>query len=1120
MIYQQLQNAVPTNPEKAANFALSLLGRDKIGALLNSLDDHSVLECHYHHSVSAYEVMLLPLYGEDSRVTVRFRVVSKTDGVFLQSVCECTAPSPCEHSKIGFLAYHSGAIDGFRQAIEEKLLFSRGLSDASVKALELIRDSVRTEQAGSGFSETRISDSGVLFYSLDPNLQEIHVIRARRLVSGSLSNKYKVDEEWGQLITMSLQQQRQGTSISHEVERKYCSEDIRILRSFVAAGWDSYRPKLLEKIDPDSILHVLGKTGRFIFGGFDDVISIGGGRNIDLEWEPEEGDLIKLKIKGSHSDVVLLPTTPRWYFDKRTLEMGPILNTVSKTAVALLDRRDVGLPIDDLDKIKKVFGKIRGVDSLLPALPAIHTLDVGTVQPTPILRLRRSKSTPEQGDRLIVADLQFDYLGRRAAADKQRGIVAVDGFNRVKIGRDKTFEKEALAQAVAAMGESVSDPGGTVVADSGVLATNDFIHAIVRFQDEAERLAAKNGWQVEYDDDCQIVITTPTDIGVSLQETEQGWYNLAMSLSINGVDVSMIDILREVLKQPCFKEWLVEEDQSKDTWYHELSDGNVLSLPLSRVKGLARIMLELGATDSATSDLKVSRFDVGFLDDLGSNVTIQGGESLRKLAEMLASPPPLLPDHLSADLSKPLRDYQAMGVQWLQKLKNAGVGAILGDEMGAGKTLQILCHIWLSVVRDPEATSLIVVPVSLVAKWIGDAAVFLPGMKIGKMLSGEMDMAGEAAEGYHAFITTYAMLTRHEDAFAKRVFEIAAFDEAHELRNADAKTTHAAMRLRANQKIAVTGTPLQNKQEEWWAIYTLIVPGLFRDRKWFRSMFVNGIKNDSALQSERLRLMGKIGSPFRLARTNKEVNNVLPALETEYHYVDLPEKQREIYESMRAHLNGEVRALIKKSGLSRSHIEVLTAINRLRQIAADPRLTKMKNLPDDIPSAKVDYIIDLSAEFISEGKKLFVVSEWTEYLEIIGSRFAKRDLSYVTLHGDLSREKRTEVIESFRSGKVSALLSTLKVGGVGLDIPEGDVILIVTPWWNPKAIDQVIARLRRDDRDKTVKAIHVIARGTLEEGVLKIGERKREMIAAVTEGADGVSSVLSVADIENLLGTV
>ncbi len=112
------------------------------------------------------------------------------------------------------------------------------------------------------------------------------------------------------------------------------------------------------------------------------------------------------------------------------------------------------------------------------------------------------------------------------------------------------------------------------------------------------------------------------------------------------------------------------------------------------------------------------------------------------------------------------------------------------------------------------------------------------------------------------------------------------------------------------------------------------------------------------------------------------------------------------------------------------------------------------------------------------------------------------------------------MIESFRSGKVSALLSTLKVGGVGLDIPEGDVILIVTPWWNPKAIDQVIGRLRRDDRDKTVKAIHVIARGTLEEGVLKIGERKREMIAAVTEGADGVSSVLSVADIEDLLGSV
>lgn len=1116
-MYQQLQNAVPTNPEKAADFSFSLLGRDQAGVLLKKLDDYQILESNYHHSVSAYEVVLLPLYGEDDRITVRFRVVSKGDEFILQSVCECTAASPCDHAKMGFLGYHSKVISGFRDAIEDKLLFSRGFSPESIKALELIRDSVQLEQADLVNPDNQNSDSSVLFYVLDKNLKELHVIRVRRLVSGELSDKYKVDEEWGPLIIMALQHQRPGISHSPELERRYPAEDIRILKSFVATGWDSYRPKLLEKVDPDSILHVLGRTGRFIFGAFDDVISIGEARNIETEWEPQGEDLIRLRIKGSHSDVVLLPTNPRWYFDKRTLQVGPVLNSISKTAVTLLERQDVGLPIDDLDKIKKIFGRIKGVHPALPALPEIHTLDVGTVQPTPILRLRNSK----EGAKRVVAELQFDYLGSRAAAkDKQSGIVAIDGLNRVKIGRDKNFESEALTHAVAAMGKSVGDPGGRVVADSEALETNDFIHEVVRFQLEAEKLAAKNGWLVEYEDDCQIVVTDPTDLSVCLQETGQGWYNLAMSLSINGVDVSMTEILREVLKQPHFKEWLNEENPGKDTWYHELSDGKVLSLPIARVKGLARVMLELGANNSDSSGLKVSRFDVGFLDDLGSDVKIHGGESLRKLAEALASPPPALPDHLSADLSMPLRDYQVTGVKWLQKLKNAGVGAILGDEMGAGKTLQVLCHIWLNYVQNPKATSLIVVPVSLVAKWIGDAAVFLPKMKIGKMLSGEKDMAEESVEGCHAIITTYAMLTRHEETFAKLVFDITAFDEAHELRNADAKTTHAAMRLRAHQKIAVTGTPLQNKPEEWWAIYTLIIPGLFRDRKWFRSMFVNGMKNDDTRQSERLHLMGRIGSPFRLARTNKEVNNVLPDLETEYHYVDLPEKQREVYESMRAHLNSEVRALITKSGLSQSHIEVLTAINRLRQIAADPRLTKMKNLPGDIPSAKVDYILELSTELVSQGKKLFIVSEWTEFLEIIGGRFRSKNLSYSMLHGDLSREKRVQVIDSFRSGKVAALLSTLKVGGVGLDIPEGDVVMIVTPWWNPKAIDQVIARLRRDDRDKTVKAIHVIARGTLEEGVVKIGERKREMIAAVTEGADGVSSSLSVSDIESLLGSV
>lgn len=1127
---RKTESKFPKTAERAAELAASLFGQENLEVLLDIAGQTKLLKSGYLEQEDANEAVLSFKTSRNPCTYTKFKV-AKGEGRgkydFL-AYCDCGSDGSCVHTKVAFLMYYSYAIEGFRDAVERQAAGLGGISQESAELVAIIKKSSGKQKEGSPFV---VGNGGkTFFYVLDEQCDSLKVISARKLTSGNLSEKFKVEEGWAQIATsgmpgyQSIYQGRHYEPYYHSNGRtgEFGQEDIKILRAFVSVGWDSYRPMSLDGVDPDTIFHVMGKTGRFIFGwdGYDNVISVGEPKKIDLEWKCDDQDRIKLSVKNESTDIVLLPTSPKWYLDKKYLKVGPVENAVSEVAFSLLKSGDVGLKIDDIEKVRKSINAIEGAKESLPEIPVIETLDMGIVQPVPVIRVRKSSSAEGGKGQLVTAEIEFDYLGQKASIGKESNIVAMEGGSRVKIGRDKSFEKSILAKASQGFGSEIIVEGSKRIVDSSKIGRNEFFSRAIGFQKTAEEFASENGWRIDYGDDCEIRVADAGELNVTLEETENGWYNLGMRIAIDGVEVSMIDILRQALKQPEFDIWLNEKSSGgQDVWYHELEDGRLLPLPQERVKKLARVMIELGTDSSEHGSLRVSRFDTGFLDEIGSDAKICGGESLRALAEALAAPVKALPERLESDMTMPLREYQGYGVQWLRKLKEAGVGAVLGDEMGAGKTLQVLCHIWLNSLENTGKLSLIVVPVSLVAKWVGDAGVFLPGLKFGKMLSGEAESWEQITSGTHAVITTYAMMMRHEEKFASIEWDVMAFDEAHELRNADSKLTHSAMRIKANQKIAITGTPLQNKQEEWWSIFTLVTPGLFRERKWFRAMFVNGAKNDDALRSERLKLMGRIASPFRLARTNAEVKNKLPDLEVEFHYVDLPQEQTEIYEAMRSNLDAEVRALIKESGLERNHIQVLTAINRLRQIAADPSLTKLETLPKNPASGKVDYIMSLCMSLLEEGKQVFIVSEWTEYLNIIASRLKENGASHRILHGKLSRDRREEVIASFRCGLARVLLSTYKVGGAGLDIPEGDAILIINPWWNPKVVDQAIGRLRRNDSDKLVKAYHIIARGTLEEGVIKIGERKRAMISAVTEGANEVAEGLSIKDIESLLGS-
>jgi SNF2 family DNA or RNA helicase len=586
----------------------------------------------------------------------------------------------------------------------------------------------------------------------------------------------------------------------------------------------------------------------------------------------------------------------------------------------------------------------------------------------------------------------------------------------------------------------------------------------------------------------------------------------------SGARVDLVALVRAALEH---------QVNAGEVTYLYLAGSNCwIGLPQERVVKISRILLDLTNLESEDTPPRISRFDLGTVADLDSadNIRVVGGEDIKELARRLAAPLDPLPEAAISALQKPLRPYQAEGVQWLRTRKAVGVGAIVGDEMGVGKTLQVLCSLWMDICDGQSEPSIVILPKTLVGKWQDEQRQFIPDMNLVQITSVAHIDKLTSLRPSDVVVTTYGALVEHSEKFASRAWNIVPCDEAHlYLSNPKTATHRAVKQLKANQVLPITGTPLQNKPSDLWALMDLCVPGLLRSHRWFRQQFVSIEKGRGALPPEevifRRRLLGRMTSPFRLARKNKDVGNQLPKINVVERYLDMEPAQRDVYETVRASMNQEVRVLLAKSGLAKNQISVLAAINRLRQVCCSPALLKGVKAAARAPSVKMDEIRRIASELNEEDRQLVIVSEWAEMLGLVAKSLDGIGISHVTLTGKSgSIAKRNDVISSFRSKQVRVLLMTLTVGGVGLDLPEASVMVFCENWWNPAKMAQAAARMTRDDSKTHVTAIHLLVRGSLEEGVKAIAERKGEMIESIL-GGDSVatSGSLTEEDIEQLL---
>lgn len=1082
---------------------------------------------HYFHEVikeNGSDRFLAVLEDRESGALIRtsFEVNKQKGGLFGRCSCGSTK---CAHAYLSFVKYQMVQ----RPHMEDFLVryADRG-TVLSSGAFELVTKLQQHRERPSGTKKVECADSGfTLFYILESDADRVSVVSAKNLKNGGFARTVRMEKGWAHCVADRLGQYR---SHAYGAVPRNAPADDAIARAMFIAGLsvtESHEIPL-RGTQAHDVFPILLATRRLIGPGMDFAkpIELGDAREVCVSWAPLQSGEYRLTGQ-SLGDVGLrfLPTEPVWYFDGQSNTIGPVANEIPRIVHDLL-RQQIVLTQDDLVEVQSILDE-QGAQPLpvgLPALPKVTVTDLGVVQPVPVLKMTHQRVDGENGAGTseglaqVRGEILFDYLGHRVLPGGGEIVSTVEGDQKTVLHRDAAFERAAIQTVREMTGADQAMERELVVFEASRFGDERYIDDALAFQRTALPQLIAHGWRIEFSPGFDLHLIESEAWTAHLTDVAAGWYNVELKTVIGEHEISLIDMLRTALAQPRFIDF-VRSDDEDGVWYHRLESGAYLALPSARIKQVARWLLEMGGAGGGDAGpVQVSRFDVNLFRSLEEqDLSIQGADDLRRISSALRTTPAPIPDEALASLEIPLRAYQVEGVAWIKQRFDLGLGCLVGDEMAAGKTAQLIAHLWLHRDVKESVPSLVVVPYTLVTKWLSEKEKFIGKMKMSTYLDGKRKGTLGLAREADVVLTTYDILTRDAEEFFAHQWHIVACDEGHELRNPKASKTRAVSVLKAKQKIVISATALQNRPEDLWAVMNTAVPGLLRDLSWFKRVFVTPAKRDEALGAERLRLLGKMTAPFRLSRTNAEVGNKLPPIHEITQYVDLCNSQRVVYEAQRAALDSKVRQLIAESGVAKNQISILAAISRLRQIASHPGLVKSSEIAQDTPSAKLDYITRICAELQAQGKSVVVASEWVEFLKILAQEFKGAGYAHRLLHGTMRRDSRDEAIASFRCGLAPLLLVSLKVGGVGLDLPEGDVCIIVSPWWNPTVEQQMIARLRRNDRDATITAIRVIAKGTLEEGVLAIGEKKGEMIAAVMEGARGTAASLDLSDINMLL---
>ncbi|MEO6834711.1 MAG: DEAD/DEAH box helicase [Candidatus Tumulicola sp.] len=796
---------------------------------------------------------------------------------------------------------------------------------------------------------------------------------------------------------------------------------------------------------------------------------------------------------------VFLPAKPVWYVDPATMEAGPVelgiapeLAAIAVSSPALTQRQ--------AERSQIVWRRAvapGGADAPASRTPAEFVDD----DPIPVLRLDAA--------RFAFAELRFAYGGREVgAADRDDAFQVAAGPSQKIWPRRRDAEDRARKRLIQAgftpvePDEAGNDP--RLLRDAYRLGLEDdagwarFVHVGL------PRLRA-DGWRVEFGGSFGLEIVEPgDDWDARFVENENHWFDLDLGITIQGERVALLPILVEALRE---RGRLGRDARAEgEPLFARLPSGAYAVLPAERVNRLLATLVELFDTNGLTADgrLALTAAHVGVLDEIvrDGGIRWDGGIALRTLVERLNALPAGRTVTVPAEFQGTLRSYQHDGVAWLQMLREYGFGAVLADDMGLGKTVQLLAHAAIERAHDRlTAPILIVAPTSVVPNWRAEIARFTPHLRVLSLTGAERAERFEHIGDHDVVLTTYALLQRDADRLLPREWSLAVLDEAQAVKNPRSKGAQHVRRLRARQRIALTGTPIENHLDELWSIFAFAVPALLGERAAFARRFRTPIEKRNDLA--RRKALALRVRPFLLRRTKEAVEADLPPKSEIVARVELDGAQRDLYETIRLAMHKRVRDEVNRRGVERSRIVVLDALLKLRQVCCDPRLVKLPAARAAKGSAKLEALLDMLPDLLADGRRILLFSQFTSMLDLIKPELLRLGVKYVELRG-ATRDRVTPVAR-FQSGEIPLFLISLKAGGTGLNLTAADTVIHYDPWWNPAVVRQATDRAHRIGQEHPVFVYKLVTVGTVEERILEMQARKAALADGIFEDAAGAA---------------
>ena len=553
--------------------------------------------------------------------------------------------------------------------------------------------------------------------------------------------------------------------------------------------------------------------------------------------------------------------------------------------------------------------------------------------------------------------------------------------------------------------------------------------------------------------------------------------------------------------------------------YYRLKNGDIINLEDESLQELNNLTEELELTDEEIINGKGSilKYRAIYLDSLKkTKYSIISTDNL--FDNFIKNFYEYKDSNLSLEDTSILRDYQLTGVKWLYNLAKTGFGGILADEMGLGKTIQVIYYIKQMLKDNPTSKFLIVVPTSLAYNWEHEFDSFASQIKKAICIGSKEKRKHilKDLNKINVIITTYGLLREDEEIYENLNFNTMIIDEAQNIKNNHAGITKVVKSIKAETKFALTGTPLENSILELWSIFDFIMPGYLANLTKFQSKYkIKDFDEDSEIL---IKGLSKQINPFILRRKKSDVVKELPEKLINDIYIDLKDEQKKLYVAELNRVKEEMDKIIKEEGMNKARFLILQLLTKLRQICIDPSIV-YDNYTDG--SNKIEQLENIVSEYTKNNHKVLIFSSFKTALNIVKEKLNNAKIKTYMIDGSVPAKTRIEMVDNFNENDdIKVFLIMLKSGGTGLNLASADVVIHLDLWWNPQAENQATDRAHRIGQTNTVEVIHLITKGTIEEKILELQNKKRILSDKLIDGEirdKNIISELTKEDIEKLL---